>query len=101
MEYLISKTASQDLHEILDYFLARDLVNAGERFIREFNQKSQNIVRFPNIGRSYAKFGEGLRGIPLDGYIIFYQVFQDNVVIVRVVSGYRDLNSIFGNMSNE
>ncbi|MBD2597077.1 type II toxin-antitoxin system RelE/ParE family toxin [Nostoc spongiaeforme FACHB-130] len=94
MEYFIAQEASQDLEEILDYFLVRN-VNAGEKFIREFNRKCQNIVQFPNIGRSYAKFDPRLREIPLDGYIIFYQVFEDSVVIVRVVSGYRDLESIF------
>ncbi|WP_244329277.1 type II toxin-antitoxin system RelE/ParE family toxin [Tolypothrix sp. PCC 7910] len=42
----------------------------------------------------YAKVDPTLRGIPLDGYIIFYRVFEDRVVIVRVVSGYRDLDSL-------
>lgn len=100
MEYFIAKDASLDLDEILDYFLVRN-INAGERFIREFNQKCQNIAQFPNIGRSYAKFDTRLRGIPLDGYIIFYRVFEDSVVIVRVVSGYRDLNSIFTDGNDE
>ena len=36
-----------------------------------------------------------LRGIPIDGYIIFYRVFENSIVIVRVVSGYRDLESLF------
>ncbi|NEU76203.1 type II toxin-antitoxin system RelE/ParE family toxin [Hassallia byssoidea VB512170] len=100
MKYFIAKEASQDLDEILDYFLVRN-VNAGERFIREFNKKSQNIAQFPNIGRSYAKLDPKTRGIPLDGYIIFYRVFEDSVVIVRVVSGYRDLESIFADMDDE
>ncbi len=96
MEYLIAKEASQDLDEILDYFVVRN-ISAGEKFIQEFNQKCQNIAKFPNIGRSYAKLDPSLRGIPLDGYIIFYRVFDNSVVIVRVVSGYRDLKSIFTN----
>jgi toxin ParE1/3/4 len=100
MEYSIAKEASQDLDEILDYFLVSN-VNAGEKFIREFNKKCQNIAQFPNIGRSYAKFDPRLRGIPLNGYIIFYQVFEDSVVIVRVVSGYRDLDSIFVDVNDE
>ncbi|BAY07569.1 type II toxin-antitoxin system RelE/ParE family toxin [Calothrix sp. NIES-2098] len=94
MEYVIAVEASQDLDEILEYFLQRN-IDAGEKFIREFNKKCQNIVKFPNIGRSYAKFEPTLRGIPLDGYIIFYRVFEDRLVIVRVVSGYRNLESLF------
>ena len=100
MEYFIAKEASQDLDEILDYFLVRN-INAGEKFIQGFNKKCQNIAQFPNIGRSYAKFDPSLRGIPLDGYIIFYRIFEDSVVIVRVVSGYRDLKSIFADVDDE
>ncbi|MEH2452758.1 type II toxin-antitoxin system RelE/ParE family toxin [Nostoc sp.] len=100
MEYFIAKEASQDLDEILDYFLVRN-INAGERFIQGFNKKCQNIAQFPNIGRSYAKFNPSLEGIPLDSYIIFYKVFEDSVVIVPVVSGYRDLKSIFADVGDE
>ncbi|MEH1765838.1 MAG: type II toxin-antitoxin system RelE/ParE family toxin [Nostoc sp.] len=100
MEYFIAKEASQDLDEILDYFLVRN-INVGERFIQGFNKKCQNIAQFPNIGRSYANFDPSLRGIPLDSYIIFYRVFEDSVVIVRVISGYRDLKSIFTDVDDQ
>jgi plasmid stabilization system protein ParE len=30
-------------------------------------------------------------------YIVFYQVVEDDVEILRVVSGYRDLRGIFPN----
>ncbi|NDJ21112.1 type II toxin-antitoxin system RelE/ParE family toxin [Nostoc sp. B(2019)] len=94
MQYEISVEASQDLDNILDYFLQRN-IDAGEKFIREFNKKCQNLTKFPNIGRSYTNIDPTLRGIPFDGYIIFYRVFEDRMLIVRVVSGYRDLKSLF------
>ncbi|MUG96654.1 type II toxin-antitoxin system RelE/ParE family toxin [Scytonema sp. UIC 10036] len=94
MQYSISLEASRDLDDILDYFLTRD-IEAGERFLREFNKKCQYLTRFPNIGRSYSNFDPTLRGIPLNSYIIFYRLFEDKLVIARVVSGYRDLESLF------
>ncbi|WP_373872861.1 type II toxin-antitoxin system RelE/ParE family toxin [Microseira wollei] len=36
-------------------------------------------------------------GLPLEGYIILYQVMTDRVEIVRVVNGKRDLRSLFTN----
>jgi toxin ParE1/3/4 len=36
--YIISPAASQDLDEITDYFLSRNL-EAGERFVSGFKQK--------------------------------------------------------------
>ena len=92
--YIISQLASRDLNAIADYFLERNL-DAGERLLREFNQKCQNLTIFPNMGKSYARLKPGLRGLPLDGYIIFYQVVYDGVVIVRVVSGRQDLEVLF------
>ena len=100
MQYVIAQEATQDLDEILDYFLSRN-IDAGERFIQEFNKKCQYLTQFPNIGRSYANLDPTLRGIPVDGYILFYRVFEDNVVIVRVISGYRDLKSVFTNADDE
>jgi toxin ParE1/3/4 len=40
MQYSISLEASRDLDDILDYFLTRD-IEAGERFLQEFNKKCQ------------------------------------------------------------
>ena len=92
--YIISPTASQDLDEIIDYLAARD-IDAGERFITEFNKKCRNLVQFPNLGRSYTELAPSLRGLALDGYIIFYKPTDDGIEIVRVVSGYRDLPILF------
>jgi toxin ParE1/3/4 len=90
----ISQTASRDLVEILDYF-ANINIDAGERFIQEFEKKCKNIANFPNMGRSYENIAPFLRGIPIDSHIILYKVINDEITIVRVVSGKRDLNSLF------
>lgn len=90
----ISSEALADLDAIFDYFAARS-VESGEKFASEFKKKCQYLTQFPNIGRSYAELKPNLRGIPLMGYIIFYQVVGKGVEIVRVVSAYRDLESMF------
>lgn len=93
-QYFISHEASQDLDEILDYFLSHN-VEAGERFVKAFNKKCQHLARFPNIGRSYDDVALGLRGIPIQGYILLYTLRDDDIIIVRIISGYRDLDSLF------
>ncbi|MBC6474252.1 MAG: type II toxin-antitoxin system RelE/ParE family toxin [Hormoscilla sp. GM102CHS1] len=65
------------------------------RFVEEFEKKCRNLVEFPNMGRSYAEIKPSLWGIPIEGYIILYRVIENGVEIVRVVSGYRDLPSLF------
>ncbi|MDZ7958444.1 MAG: type II toxin-antitoxin system RelE/ParE family toxin [Aulosira sp. DedQUE10] len=94
--YIISPSASRDLNEIADYFLTINL-EAGEKLFREFNKKCQNLAIFPNIGRNYSYINPDLRGISLDGYVIFYRVLNDGVEILRVVNARRDLESLFLN----
>ena len=91
---LISPNASQDLDEIFDYFASRN-VDAGERFVIAFEKKCENLLQFPNMGRSYKDIEPSLRGIPLDNYIILYRLIDNGVEIVRVVSGYRNLEYLF------
>ncbi|MCD8487819.1 MAG: type II toxin-antitoxin system RelE/ParE family toxin [Desertifilum sp.] len=61
----------------------------------DFKKKCQHLTQFPNLGRSYTELKPNLRGVPLMGYIIFYQVVDGGVEIVRVLSAYRDLKSLF------
>lgn len=91
---LIAAPASQDLDAISDYFLEQS-VDAGERFVEAFSQKCQHIARYPYIGKSYAQLRPDLRGLSLMGYIIFYRVLDDKIEILRVVSGYRNLQDVF------
>ncbi len=98
--YVISLSASRDLNEISDYFLIRNL-EVGEKLFREFNNKCQNLAVFPNMGRSYTHIKPSLRGLPLDGYVILYQVIDDGVKILRVVSGRQDLESLFAESDEE
>jgi len=98
--YLISLSASRDLNEIADYFLMRNL-EAGEKLFREFNNKCQNLAMFPNMGRSYAHIRPSLRGLPLNGYVILYQVIDDGVKILPVVNGRQDLESLFADWDDE
>jgi toxin ParE1/3/4 len=92
--HIISQPAIKDLEEILDYFSSRD-VEAGERFINKFEKKCKNLADFPNMGRSYDDIKPSLQGLPLAGYIIFYRIIDDGIEIIRVISGYRDLKSLF------
>ncbi|WP_107668077.1 type II toxin-antitoxin system RelE/ParE family toxin [Cyanothece sp. BG0011] len=90
---LISPQASRDLDDIFDYF-AQVSVDAGERFVLEFEKKCNNLKQFPKMGRSYSEFQPSLRGVPLDNYIIFYRIIDNDIEIIRVLSAYRDLNSL-------
>jgi toxin ParE1/3/4 len=92
--YRINRLASQDLNEIADYFAANN-IEAGERFFKEFDRSCRQLVNFPNLGKSYAEIRSDLRGLSLSGYIIFYRSLEEGIEILRVVSGRRNLPSLF------
>jgi toxin ParE1/3/4 len=60
------------------------IVAAAERFIEH-----------PELGRLRDEFAPGLRCFPVDRYLIFYRVREDNIEIARVLHGARDLDAIF------
>ncbi|MEH1942545.1 MAG: type II toxin-antitoxin system RelE/ParE family toxin [Nostoc sp.] len=93
-QHIISPKASQDLSEIIDYFVSIN-IDAGENFVEKFDKKCKDLANFPNMGRSYGNIKADLRGVPLDSYIILYRVGNNGIEIVRVVSGYQNLESLF------
>ena len=99
-QFIISQSASRDLSSIVDYFVIEN-VEAGERLLQTFNQKCQQLVNFPNMGREYKNLRTGLRGLPLNGHIILYQAINDDIEIVRVVNGRRNLKALFVNPQEE
>jgi toxin ParE1/3/4 len=92
--YVINALASRDLNAIADYF-AENSLEAGSRFFNAFNRKCQQLVAFPKSGKSYAMIRPDLRGLTLDGYVIFYRILDDGIEILRVVSGRRDFPTLF------
>jgi toxin ParE1/3/4 len=47
------------------------------------------------MGKSYEKLSPNLRGFTVSDCIIFYYPSDEGINVTRVVSGYRDLESLF------
>jgi toxin ParE1/3/4 len=90
---VITLQASQDLDEISEYFVSRN-VEAGEKLLQLFNEKCARLMQFPNMGKSYAHIRSWLRGVPLNNYIIFYEVLDDEIIILRILGGQQDLPTL-------
>jgi toxin ParE1/3/4 len=91
---ILSPTALRDLNDISSYF-AQQNIDAGERVLASFTEKCTRLIDFPNMGKSYEFLRLGIRGIPLEGYIIFYRFVETDIIILRVVSGRQNLASLF------
>lgn len=94
MQYILAPAAIQDLQELTDYLADIDLESA-ERLLNKFENKCRYLVKFPKIGRTYSYIRPDLRGLPLNGHIIFYRLSDETLEILRVVKGNRDLEALF------
>ena len=92
--YNLTDEALQDLDDIFKYLSSYSL-DAADRFLDALEKKSENLVAFPQMGKSYEDLAPQLRGVPIDGYIILYRLMGEDIEIIRIVSGYRDLKSLF------
>jgi len=88
-------TASRDIETIIDLIADNSDFDAAERFLKKINQKCQNLAIFPNMGRQRDELLQELRSFPVDDYLIFYRPIEGGIEILRVVSGYRDLEALF------
>ena len=92
--YSFSDEAIQDLDDICEY-IAGSHPRAASRLFDAIRQKCKLVAGFPNMGKSYEILSPGLRGFTFEDYIIFYYPRVDGIDVARVVSGYRDLESLF------
>lgn len=92
--YSLTDEAIQDLDDISTYMSDFSLP-AAANFLNSFERKCEALTQFPKMGKIYENLLPDLRGVPIDGYIIFYRIVEDNIEVIRVVSGRRNLRNIF------
>ena len=89
----ISDAAFSDLTEIWIY-ISEGCPEIADGFLSKIYEKCELVAENPFIGRDRTELHAGLRSFPIQRYLIFYKVDSDCVEIVRVLSGYRDLEDI-------
>lgn len=93
-EVFRSNLAELDLLEIW-HFIAEDSENAADRFLNLIGEKCELLAEFPKMGRLREELAPGLRSFPVKRYVIFYRPVDQGIEVVRVLSGYRDIEAIF------
>jgi len=78
-----------------DYIARQSGFTQAERFLTKLDEKLTKIARFPRLGRQRDEISLSLRSIPIDQYLILYMPSHQDIDILRVVSGYRDLSALF------
>jgi toxin ParE1/3/4 len=93
----LAAQARTDLDAIWDYvFTESGNADIADRIIRSITERLYLLARFPNVGRARDdELGAGRRSFPVRDYIIIYRVEGEDVLILRVVHGRRDIKALF------
>jgi toxin ParE1/3/4 len=83
---VVSLRARSDILAIHSYLAERSLI-AADRLLVRFSQRFDELCEFPFLGPDRSELRASLRGLLMDGYIAFYIVEKDRIVIVRVIDG--------------
>lgn len=97
--YVFTAQARLDIKEI-NRFLSRENPQASTRFVDALEKKCKILADFPNMWRSFDYLAPSLRGFTIGNYIIFYRPIENGVEVDRVLSGYRDLDTLFSEDDN-
>jgi toxin ParE1/3/4 len=85
-----------DLAEIRTYIAAHN-PDAAQRVGRKLRDTINGLEQFPNLGKPGRVFGTRELNTPKIGrtsYVVVYRVKRDELQILRVLPGMRDINAI-------
>ena len=96
MAHRLSLAAEHDLDSIWSYVArSRGSPNAADRLIELITERFYLLSLNPYIGRRRDEdLRPGMRSFPVGEFIILYRVEEDEVIILKVVSGKRDVQAL-------
>jgi toxin ParE1/3/4 len=95
MKRLVFTPAARDDLMTIGLYIADDNPPRAESFVAELEAKARHLAENPRSYPARDDISPGLRAAVHGRYLLLYREFEDEVRIVRVVHGARDLPRIF------
>lgn len=92
--YYLSSLASEDIHEIWMH-LAIQSLDAADRLVDRFTEVFELISKNPHLGEPQDNLRPGLRRVVVLNYLVFHLCQGDDITIVRVLHGARNIGADF------
>jgi toxin ParE1/3/4 len=93
-EPTLSDLAKDDLAEIWTTIAQARDERTAERMTRKILAKCRSHAQFPETGRSREDILPGLRSFPVRPYVVFFRAEEETILVLRVLHGRRDVESI-------
>lgn len=92
---LVRPKAEQDLLDIWSYIVEQNQDDRiADRVLRQLEAHFTSILHSPGIGTAIDFLLPGIKKSIHKNYLIFYAINKNDIVIVRVLHGARDWESI-------
>lgn len=92
--YRKSPEAERDMIDIWRY-ISKDSKSSATNFIDRLHGQMNDLATQPGLGRPRPEFGSDVRSFLVGDFLIFYRKSKIGVDVIRVLSGRRDLRSLF------
>jgi toxin ParE1/3/4 len=93
----LSPEAEADLDDIWLYVAKESQsVERADNFLDRFAAFFSRLAENPYLGRRRDDLRPGYRGFPVSDYVVLYRVAADEVLILRIIRGSRDIQALVG-----
>jgi toxin ParE1/3/4 len=87
-----SPQAELDLTTIWD-FIANDSIKAADALLERIDEAFDMLAQMPRAGRARNDLALNLRSFPVGSYVVYYVPVSDGIEVIRVMSGWRDVDA--------
>ncbi len=77
-------------------YVAADNENAADKFLDHIEDVLELLGNSPLLGRVRKELQPEVRSFAVGNYVIFYIPRKRDITVVRVLSGFRDLDTLLG-----
>ena len=96
MSYTLTETAESELDAILDYIAERDGPQRALHVFNRFEEAFTKLGNTPGIGATRRHLtGDMVRWWPVFKFLVAYEADDAGIIILRIVHGARDLDTLF------
>jgi toxin ParE1/3/4 len=97
MAHRLAPEAEAELDDIW-YYIAKESqsIEIADRVVDSITDRFFLLANYPHIGRRRDEdLRPGLRSFPVGEYVIIYRVEAEDVLILHVIRGSRDMEALF------
>jgi toxin ParE1/3/4 len=93
----LTPLARSDLRRIWRWIARESGSDRADAVLRALEDRFRLAAAMPMVGRPRSDLGAELRCITVRPFLVFYRPTQKGALVVRVIDGRRDLETLFDN----